>query len=140
MEALQTHVLYMNRKKCEFGVANVAYLGHVVLAEGITMDMDKVAAMFSWPLPKNLKQLRGFLSLTGYYHKIIKGYANIAKPLMEQLKNDTYGWNDDATVAFKALKSAMTTAPVLNLPNFSQKFLIETDASNHGLGVVLIPE
>ena len=64
----------------------------------------------------------------------------IAKPLTKQLKKDAFHWNEDATAAFNALKISMTTVPVLSLPDFSKSFLIETDASNCGLGVVLVHE
>ena len=121
-------------------MSKVTYLGHFVSEQGVTMDMDKVAAILSWPIPNNLKELRGLTGLTEYYRKFIRDYANIAKPLTEQLKKDAYGWNEEAMVAFEALKTTMTSAPVLKLPDFSQNFLIEIDASNHGLGAVLIQE
>lgn len=115
-------------------------MGHRITGSGVAMDLDKVAAMLAWPVPKSLKALRGFLGLIGYYRKFICNYAIIAKPLTKQLKKDSYGWNDEALMAFESLKKAMTEAPVLSLPDFTKVFFVETDASNAGLGVVLLKE
>lgn len=130
----------MNKGKCEIGVTTVAYLGHVITGEGVSMDTGKISAVLSWPVPKSLKELRAFLELMGYYRKFVKGYALLAKPLTDQLKKDAWGWNGEATTVFERLKKAMTTAPVLTLPNFSKLFIIETDASKGGVGAVLTQE
>ncbi|KAF7820513.1 Ty3/gypsy retrotransposon protein [Senna tora] len=92
------------------------------------MNPSKDSAILKWPCPTNVKQLRGFLGLTGYYCRFINRYAHIAAPLTSLLKKDGFNWNDEALAAFNALKQAVTSAPVLILPYFSKPFIIDTDA------------
>lgn len=97
------------------------------------MDRSKVEAILQWPLPSSLKQLRRFLCLSGHYRRFIHRYAHIAKPLTDLLKKDNFHWTSQAKDALHSLKMAVTSAPVLRLPDFSQPFVLETDASGSGI-------
>lgn len=96
--------------------------------------------MLDWPLPTNLKQLRGSLGLTGYYWKFVKGYALVAQLLTELLKKNKFQWIDEAIRAFEELKDKMTKTLVLSLPDFRKAFMVENDASSVGIGAVLTHE
>ncbi|KAK1608875.1 hypothetical protein QYE76_032548 [Lolium multiflorum] len=137
LEAMRTHQLYLKRSKCSFGEESMAYLGHVIFAEGVAMDSDKVLAVVDWPAPRTVRAVRGFLGLAGYYRKFIKGFGTIAAPLTALLKKDGFLWTDQAATAFEALKVALTTAPVLQLPDFTAPFIVECDASGSGFGAVM---
>jgi hypothetical protein len=87
-----------------------------------------------------LKILCGFLGLTDYYRKFVKNYGKIVEPLTALLKNNSFTWTPIAAQYFQTLKMAMCTTPVLPLPNFTNTFVLECDASGKGIGVVLIQE
>ena len=138
LQILRAEKLFANRKKCLFAQEQIEYLGHVVTRDGVAADPSKVKAMLEWPVPKSIRELRGFLGLTGYYRKFVKGYGKIASPLTDQLKKDCFKWNEEANEAFETLRTTMSTLPVLVLPDFSQPFVIEADASGFGIGAVLL--
>jgi hypothetical protein len=101
------------------------------------MDADKVAAVASWPPPQSAQGLRGFLGLAGYYWKFIRDFSLIAAPLTCLLRRDMFAWDDDVTAAFHALKHALMTGPVLQMPDFAKLFVVDCDASGAGFGAVL---
>ncbi|XP_075088549.1 uncharacterized protein LOC142170516 [Nicotiana tabacum] len=136
-KVLRSHTLFIKQSKCAFGVTQIHYLGHIISGHGVSMDNQKVQGVLDWPLPSSIKGLRGFLGLTGYYRRFIKGYGIIARPLTDLLKKGNFQWNVAANTTFEELKRAITSAPVLALPDFSKTFTVETDASGKGIGAVL---
>jgi hypothetical protein len=112
-------------------------LGHVISKEGMAMDATKVAAVQSWPQPRSARGLRGFLGLSGYYRHFIKDYGTIAAALTQLLRKEGFRWSEEAGMALSALKAALCSAPVLQLPDFAVTFFVDCDASGFGFGAVL---
>lgn len=106
----------------------------------MSADPNKVKAMVDWPKPQNVKALRGFLGLAGYYRKFVRHYGTIAKPLTDLTKKGQFCWSDTADQAFQTLKTTMVNSPVLQLHDFSKTFVVETDACYEGLGAVLMQD
>ena len=123
LEKLSEHKLYMKASKCSFAQTQLEYLGHIISDAGVATDPTKIEAMIKWPVPTTVTELRGFLGLTGYYRKFVHHYGLIAYPLTQLLRKKQFQW---------------TTTPVLALPNFAEQFIIETDASDIGIGAVLM--
>jgi transposase InsO family protein len=124
--------------KCSFAQEQLSYLGHVISSSGVSTEEDKVCAVRDWVTPSNVKQLRGFLGLAGYYRKFVRHFGIICRPLTALLRKGTlFVWTSECETAFQALKHALISAPVLALPDFSKTFVIETDACDTGIGAVL---
>lgn len=140
LSSLAAHCFVANQSKCKFGCTQIDYLGHIISGEGVAVDPEKVRCILDWPEPKNVKGVRGFLGLTGYYRKFVKDYGKIAKPLTELTKKDNFNWGMEATKAFNDLKRIMTSPPVLMLPNFELPFEVECDAAGRGIGAVLMQQ
>ena len=104
---------------------NISIISH----EGVKVDPNKIKSIKEGKFPTTIKQLRGFLGLTGYYQKFVKNYGRIATPLTTLLKKDAFSWNLEATKAFEHLKESMGQATVLATPKFTKTFIVECDAS-----------
>lgn len=137
-QLMRQHLLFAKRSKCAFAIHKVQYLGHFISRTGVETDPQKIGAVEQWPVPVCVKDLRSFFGIAGYYRKFIKDYACTSKPLTSLLKKGEFQWSINAQSAFVQLKKALSSAPVLALPDFFQPFVVETDASNSGIGVVLM--
>ena len=134
------HQLYAKPSKCDFGLKEVNYLGHIVSHEGVKVDPNKIKTIMEWPIPKTIKKMRGFLGLTGYYRRFVKNYGHIVAPHTTLLKKDYFHWNESANVAFEQLKKTGYTTLVLATLNFTKEFIVECDASGNVIGAVLMQE
>ncbi|PKA46982.1 putative mitochondrial protein [Apostasia shenzhenica] len=138
LDVLATHSLKVKRNKCDFAVQSIEYLGHCISSRGVSTDPNKIRAIVEWPKPSSVRELRGFLGLAGYYRRFIKDYGKISRGLTELLKKDAFKWDSQAEVSFSQLKQQLSQPPVLALPDFTQPFVVETDACGAGIGAVLM--
>jgi hypothetical protein len=113
LSILEKEKLLVKHSKCPFAQRRIAYLGHVISFDGVSTDEFKIESVRNWPTPVNLKELRGFLDLSGYYRKFICHYAIVSQPLTALLKKGAlFVWTKATETAFQTLKTALITAPV----------------------------
>lgn len=156
--------LKLSMDKCQICLPRVKYLGHIVSADGVEPDPEKIKAVTDWPQPTNLKTLQSFLGFCGYYRRFIAGYAAIVRPLTELTKgyaptqkskkqakdrskvylkeSEPFGerWDESCTEAFQQIIHCLTHAPVLAYANPQKPYILHVDASLKGLGAVLYQE
>ena len=152
LSRLQQHGLKLNPGKCFFFQEKVSFLGHQVSAKGIETDDSKVKAMIDFPRPTTDKELRQFLGLASYLRRFIKGFATMASPLhgilggtrklnkskSPQLVNFADKWDDKCEQGFRDIKRSLASPPALSFPDYTEPFILEIDASIHGLGSILL--
>ncbi|CAM8895153.1 unnamed protein product [Rhodiola kirilowii] len=130
--------LVLNWEKCHFMVQEGIVLGHLVSNRGIEVDRAKIEVIEKLPPPRDVKGIRSFLGHAGFYRRFIKDFSKIAKPLTDLLHIDTpFLFNDPCDKAFEKLKSALTSAPILQPPNWGLPFELMCDASDYAIGAVL---
>jgi hypothetical protein len=132
LQLLQRDQWQVKLSKCVFAQRKLRYLGHVISEQGVTTDPEKVQAVLNWPALTSVKELRSFLGLAGYYRRFVRHFGMISRPLTDLKKGAMFIWTSVQEQSFSALKTALTSAPVLALPDFSKPFVIETDANGHG--------
>lgn len=147
---LEEFGLKLKTSKCSLFRDKVKYLGHVISANGIETDPEKIEAVKTWPVPKGTDELRTFLGFTGYYRKFVPDYAKKVKPLTNLLKAMTPGkgrksecewaWSEKCQEAFENVRSMLSSPLVLSYPDFTKQFILNTDASLDGLGATLSQE
>jgi transposase InsO family protein len=141
LQRLREHKLYAQLPKCDFGLSELKFLGHIIGADGVKPDPDKVKVVQAWPEPTNAAELRSFLGLAQYFCRFIQGYASIVHCLYDLMKpNAIFTFSEKHQKAFELVKSALACAPVLKTPDFSKPFELWTDASTHGIGSVLMQD
>ena len=130
--------LKLKPEKCFLFQKRVSYLGHVVTKEGISADPGKVEQVRTWPIPENRTEVKSFLGLASYYRRFVPDFSTVAQPLykLTEAKKE-FVWTGECQVAFDSLKGSLTSARVLAYPTREGKFVLDTDASDHGIGAVL---
>lgn len=138
LEKLRDNDLYAKPEKCHFEQPSVAFLGLIVSKDSISMDPSKVEGVQGWPTPTKVKHVQAFLGLANFYRRFIKDFAKIARPLTKLTCKDVpWQWEEEQDTAFNSLKTAFTSAPILQLPNDTAPFRLETDSSDFATGAVL---
>ena len=141
MDRLQRAGLKLNPVKCKLFQLKTKFLGHVVSGRGVEPDPEKVRAVVDWPTPRNLTEARGFVALASYYRRFVSSYVEITRPihLLTQI-NEPFVWKIVHQEAFEHLKHCLVTAPVLSLPRDEGRYVLDSDASDEALGLVLQQE
>lgn len=142
-ERLKSANLTARPSKCYFGFSSVECLGHIVGDDLIRPTPEKIEAIKAAPQPMTKKQVRSFMGLANYYRKFIPNFATIAVPLTDLTKKglpNKVQWTEAQERAFTTLKSLLTSNPILRLPNLEEKFTLRTDASDTGLGAILLQD
>jgi hypothetical protein len=123
--------LYAKFSKCEFWLTEVTFLGHVISAGGVSVNLGKVRDVLNWMTPTNVSAIQSFLGLAGYYRCFIKDFSKIGKPMTKLLeKNKAFEWVEECQTSFEELRKRLTSAPVLVLPDLTKRFDIYCDASH----------
>ena len=137
-ERLRSYGLQLKSSKCHLFRESVPFLGHIVGRRGLECDPKKIEDVKSWPVPDCLKSVRQFLGFVGYYRRFIPKFADVATPLVHLTGKDVpFVWDTSCSAAFQALRASLIDAPILAFPTETGQYILDTDASNFGLGGVL---
>lgn len=131
--------LTISPNKSKFCMKETSYVGYVISEKGIKANPNRMEPILKYPAPKNIKALRRFIGMSGWYRRFIRNYSTIIAPITNLLKksNLPFKWNEEANAAFEAIKEILVAPPILSPPNFTVPFELQCDASDTGTGAVL---
>ena len=130
LQRLRERKLYAKFSKCSFWLEEVAFLGHIVRKEGVTVNLEKIREMVDWQRPTSVTEVGSFLGLASYYRRFVEGFSKIATLMTKLLqKNVKFQWNDKYKQSFQELKRRFVSVPILTLPVNGKEFTAYSDAS-----------
>ena len=130
--------LKLKTSKCHFFKREVVFLGHIISESGISTDPAKIESIQNWKTPTNVHEVRSFMGLCSYYRRFIKNFSDIAQPITKlTCKGQAFIWSANCQLAFDKLKEQLTKSPIMAYPREDCIFILDTDASNFGIGAVL---
>nr|GEX30792.1 putative reverse transcriptase domain-containing protein [Tanacetum cinerariifolium] len=139
LKLLKEEELYAKFSKYDFWLSKEQFFSHVIESEGIHVDPTKIESIKDWAAPKTPTEICQFLGLAGYYRRFIESFLKIARPMTKLTqKSMKFDWGEKVEAAFQLLKQKLCSAPILDLPERSENFVVYCDASHKGLGVVLM--
>ncbi|GBM54291.1 Transposon Ty3-G Gag-Pol polyprotein [Araneus ventricosus] len=135
---LQKANFNLSSKKCRFFRKEYSYLGHIISSDGVKTDPEKTKAVVDWPRPETVYHLRSFLKLCTYYRRFVRNFSAIARPLHKLTEaRSNFNWTEECEKSVNSLKQALITSPILTYPWTNKEFILDTDASNEGIGALL---
>lgn len=138
LEVLRKNQLYVNPDKCEWAMDKVSFLGHIISADGVSVDPAKIEVIKKWPVPTNVSELRSFLGMAGYYRSYVPQYSRVVSDLTTLTgSKQEWVWKDAQQRAFDEAKRLLCTTPVLIIADQERPFMIHADASDFAIGAVL---
>ncbi|MGV1089522.1 MAG: reverse transcriptase domain-containing protein, partial [Mycobacterium sp.] len=138
LEKLRQEKFYARRKKCSFAQQEIEFCGFLVNREGIFTHPEKIKHVKEWPMPKNVKDVRSFIGLAGFYQRFVPNFANLAGPLTALFKkNVSFKWTHVEQTALDKLKAGLIAHTQLAYPDFSRQFVLHMDASKTAVGATL---
>ena len=140
LSILQENQFYAKLSKCDFWLKEVSFLGHVINEKGVMVDPQKIEGVANWKQPQNVKEVRSFLGLAGYYRRFVERFSKIPLPMTCLLckVHKKFIWDEKCEASFQKLKKCLTSASILALHEGTEGHVVYSDASNQGLGCVLM--
>ena len=141
LQKCQEFGIKLNANKMDLAQGTIRFMGHIITKDGIRVDPDKIKAIDTYPVPKNLEQLRRFLGMVNYLARYMPSLRKVLHPLRNLVKKDTpFVWSESQEAAFQYIKQLVATSPILSYYDTKKELLVENDASEYGLGSTLLQE